>query len=127
MYSTGLKSYQDVGTYGRLSDAEPHEVVAVMLDTLLTRVAQASGCIERGDTQGKGTAISKALGLIEGLVLSLDLERGGVVAENLQRLYDYMSRLLLKANLESRLDLLAEVSDLAGEIKTAWEGIGSAP
>jgi flagellin-specific chaperone FliS len=38
-----------------------------------------------------------------------------------------MSRLLLKANLESRLDLLAEVSDLAGEIKTAWEGIGSAP
>jgi flagellar protein FliS len=98
-----------------------------MLDTLLTRVAQAGGCIERGDTQGKGAAISKALGLIEGLVLSLDLERGGVVAENLQRLYDYMSRLLLKANLESRLDLLAEVSDLAGEIKTAWEGIGSAP
>lgn len=126
MYSTGLKSYQDVGNYGRLSDAEPHEVVALMLDTLLTRVAEARGCVERGDTQGKGAAIGKALGLIEGLVLSLDLERGGVVAENLQRLYDYMSRTLLKANLESRAELLAEVSDLAGEIKTAWEGIGSA-
>ena len=126
MHAIGLKSYQDVGAYGRLSDAEPHEVVALMLDTLLTRVAEARGCVERGDTQGKGTAIGKALGLIEGLVLSLDLERGGGVAENLQRLYDYMSRLLLKANLESRVDLLIEVGDLAGEIRTAWEGIGRA-
>lgn len=124
MYSTGLKSYQDVGAYGRLSEAEPHAVVQLMLDTLLTRLAEARGCVERNDMQGKGAAIGKALGLIEGLVLSLDLERGGAVAENLQRLYDYMARTLLKANLENRADLLAEVGGLADEIKSAWEGIG---
>jgi flagellar protein FliS len=124
MYSTSLKSYKDVGTYGRLNDANPHEVVAVMLDTLLTRVAEARGCIERGDTQGKGTAIGKAMALVEGLVLSLDPERGGTVAENLQRLYDYMSRTLLRANLENRAELLVEVGDLTGQIKSAWEEIG---
>jgi len=124
MYSTDLKSYKDVGTYGRLNDANPHEVVAVMLDTLLTRVAEARGCIERGDTPGKGTAIGKAMALVEGLVLSLDPERGGTVAENLQRLYDYMSRTLLRANLENRAELLVEVGDLTGQIKSAWEEIG---
>lgn len=122
MYST--QSYKDVGSYGRLNDANPHEVVAVMLDTLLTRVAEARGCIDRGDTQGKSTAITKALALVEGLVLSLDPQRGGTVADNLQRLYDYMSRTLLRANLENRAELLAEVGDLTGQIKSAWDGIG---
>jgi flagellar protein FliS len=124
MYSSNLKSYKDVGAYGRLNDANPHEVVAVMLDTLLTRVAEARGCIDRGDTQGKNTAISKALALLEGLVLSLDPQQGGAVADNLERLYDYMSRTLLRANLENRGELLAEVGDLTGQIKSAWDDIG---
>jgi len=124
MQSTGLKSYQDVGN-ARLSDAGPWEVVQAMLDTLMTRVSEARGCIERGDQQGKGTAIGKALGLIEGLVLSLDPERGGDIAANLTRLYDYMGRSLLRANLDDDAELLAEVGELTGQIKSAWDEIGA--
>jgi flagellar protein FliS len=94
-----------------------------MLDAVLSRVAEASGHIERGETQAKGEKISKALGLIEALVLALDIERGGELAENLERLYDYMSRTLLKANLENRVDLLKEVSALVREVKVGWDGI----
>ena len=125
MQSTGLKSYHDVGTYARLTDAQPWEVIQAMLDTLLTRVSEARGCIERADMQGKSTAIGKALGLIEGLVLSLDPERGEAIAENLQRLYDYIARLLLKANLDNDADSLVEVAALTGQIKSAWDEIGS--
>ncbi len=101
-------TYSDVKAYTGLSDATPHQVVQQMLETMLTRVAQAQGQMERGDIQAKSETISKALAITEALVLSLDRERGGAIASNLEELYDYISRTLLAANLENRVELLAE-------------------
>jgi flagellar protein FliS len=94
-----------------------------MLDAVLSRVAEASGHIERGEVQAKGEKIGKALAIIETLALGLDKDRGGDLAENLERLYDYVSRTLLKAQLESNVGLLKEVSALLREIKLGWDGI----
>jgi flagellar protein FliS len=97
-----------------------------MLDAVSSRVAEATGHLERGETAQKGEKIGKALGIIEALVLGLDKERGGEIAANLERLYDYMSRTLLKANMENRADLLKEVSALLREVKLGWDGIAEA-
>jgi len=123
--SSGVDSYRNVKAYGNLADATPYQVIQLMLDALLSRIAEATGHIERGETAAKGEKIGKALGIIEGLVLGLDTQRGGDVAQNLQRLYDYASRTLLKANLENRVDLLKEVSSLLREIKLGWDGIAA--
>jgi len=127
MSLSGLQSYRNVTAYGNLADANPHQVVQLMLDAVLSRVAEASGHLERGETAAKGEKIGKALGIIEALLLALDKERGGELAQNLERLYDYASRTLLKANLENRLDLLKEVSSLLREIKLGWDGIAAQP
>ncbi len=123
--ASGLDSYRNVGAYGNLADANPYQVIQLMLDALLSRIAEATGHIERGETAAKGEKIGKALGIIEGLLLGLDKERGGDIALNLERLYDYASRTLLKANLENRVDLLKEVSSLLREIKLGWDGIAA--
>ena len=122
---SSLDAYRNVTAYGSLADASPHQVVQVMLDALLSRVAEAAGHLERGETAAKGEKIGKALGIIEGLALGLDTQRGGEIATNLERLYDYASRTLLKANLENRVDLLKEVSSLLREIKLGWDGIAA--
>jgi len=124
--ASGLDSYRNVGAYGNLADASPYQVIQLMLDALLSRIAEATGHIERGEVAAKGEKIGKALGIIEGLLLGLDKERGGDIALNLERLYDYASRTLLKANLENRVDLLKEVSSLLREIKLGWDGIAPA-
>jgi flagellar protein FliS len=114
-----------VGAYGNLAEASPHQVVQVMLDTVLARIAEASGHIERGEVAAKGEKIGKALAIIEALMLGLDKSRGGELAVNLERLYDYASRTLLKANFENRADLLKEVTSLLREIKLGWDGIAA--
>ena len=126
MSTMGLQSYRNVTAYGKLAEASPYQVVQLMLDAVLGRVAEATGHIERGETQAKGEKIGKALGIIEALVLGLDTQRGGELALNLERLYDYVARTLLKANLENRADLLKEVSSLLREIKLGWDGIAAA-
>ena len=126
MSLSGLRSYKNVGAHGSLAEASPYQVVQVMLDAVLSRIAEASGHLERGEVAAKGEKIGKALAIIEALVLGLDKERGGELAQNLERLYDYASRTLLKANLENRADLLKEVTSLLREIKVGWEGIAPA-
>jgi len=116
-----ISSYQQVGAYGSLSDASAYDVIGLMYGTVLTRIAEARGSIERGEIATKGVQIGKALGIIEGLVLSLDAERGGEIADNLARLYDYMSRSLVKANLNNDIGLLDEVSALVRELKSGWD------
>ncbi len=123
--ASGLDSYRNVGAYGNLAEASPYQVIQLMLDSLLSRIAEATGHIERGEVAAKGEKIGKALGIIEGLLLGLDKERGGDIALNLERLYDYVSRTLLKANLENRVDLLKEASSLLREIKLGWDGIAA--
>jgi flagellar secretion chaperone FliS len=119
----GSQQYRSMSAQGNLAEASPYQVVQVMLDAVLSRVAEASGHLERGEVAAKGEKIGKALQLIEALMLGLDKERGGDLAQNLERLYDYASRTLLKANLENRSDLLKEVISLLREIKLGWDGI----
>lgn len=126
MSTSGIGSYRTMTAYGGLAEASPYKVVQLMLDAILGRVAEAIGHVERGETAAKGEKISKALSIIEALTLNLDTARGGDVAANLERLYDYMARTLLKANLENRADLLKEVSSLVREIKLGWDGIAPA-
>jgi flagellar protein FliS len=122
----GLQQYRKVGLHGNLAEASPHQVVQVMLDSVLSRIAEATGHLERGEVAAKGEKISKALGIIEALMLGLDKERGGDLAANLERLYDYASRTLLRAHLENRSELLKEVTSLIREIKLGWDGIAPA-
>ncbi len=122
----GSQQYRTVGAYGNLAEASPHRVVQVMLDTTLSRIVEANGHLERGEVAAKGEKIGKALAIIEALMLGLDKDRGGELAQNLERLYDYASRTLLKANLENRSDLLKEVTSLLREIKLGWDGIAPA-
>jgi len=123
MSLSGLQHYRKVGVFGNLAEASPHQVVQVMLDSILSRIAEATGHLERGEVAAKGEKISKALGIIEALMLGLDKDRGGDLALNLERLYDYASRTLLRAHLENRSELLKEVSSLLREIKLGWDGI----
>lgn len=126
MSLSGLQHYKNVGAHGNLADASPYKVVQTMLDAVLSRVAEASGHLGRNEVAAKGEKIGKALGILEALMLGLDKERGGELAVNLERLYEYASRTLLRANLENSDDLLKEVSALVREIKLGWDGIAPA-
>ena len=121
----GLGEYRKVEVSGSLNDANPHRVVQVMLQAALDRLSEATGYMERGEVAPKVAAVGKALGIVEGLQLSLDPERGGPIAQNLNDLYEYMTGILLRANAEDKPELLEEASALLREIKSGWDGIAA--
>ena len=96
------------------------------MDGAIEKVAKAKGYMERKDIAKKGSHISWAISIIDGLRASLDKANGGDIADNLDDLYDYMIRRLMRANLENNADLLDEVISLLRSIKSAWDGIPAA-
>ncbi|MDY6941647.1 MAG: flagellar export chaperone FliS [Pseudomonadota bacterium] len=122
-YRNATKAYQQVGTQSAVDNASPHRLISMLMDGALERVAAAKGLMQHGDVAGKGLQISKAIAIVDGLRMSLDLEAGGEIAANLDNLYEYIGRVLLQANLNNNPTQLDEVADLIHELKGAWEAI----
>ncbi len=120
---SALKSYGQVGVQASGAYATPHRLITMLLEGALEKIAQAKGFMERGEIPEKGSYISWAISIIEGLRISLDAEKGENIAANLEALYDFMERRLVEANMQNSTEILDEVSGLLHTIKEAWTSI----
>ena len=118
-----IDAYTQVNKYSGVTDASPHRLVQMLLEGALEKIAGVTGILKRGDIAKKGETIGQTIAIIGGLRSSLNKEAGGEMAENLDRLYDYMERQLLQANLKNDVNILDEVSSLLKEIKSGWDAI----
>jgi flagellar protein FliS len=114
-----LVQYRAVNAYGAAS-GDRLQLILRLMTGAIDRIVTASGHMRRRELAAKGEAIGRAIGIIDGLRTSLDKERGGNIATNLESLYDYMTRRLLEANLRNDERGLDEVAELLGEIRSAW-------
>ncbi len=92
----------------------------MLVDGALERIALARGRIQHQELTEKNRLLSAAVMIIDELKNSLNLKAGGVIAANLDDLYDYMSRQLISANLQNNVETLDEVTHLLREIRSAW-------
>lgn len=125
MLPAGLQQYQKVKTRTGIDSASPHRLIQILFENALERIASAKGHIQRGEMARKGEMIGKAIGIVGGLRGVLNFEVGGDIATNLDALYEYMERRLLKANVDSDVTILDEVSGLIHDIKEGWDAIGA--
>lgn len=121
--NAALNEYQQVGAHGAVQGASPYRLVQMLLQGAADRVASARGRMQRGDVAGKGEQCSRAIRILDELRDSLNMEAGGEIAANLDRLYEYMSRRIVEGNLRDDPAALDEVLRLLGEIRSAWDGI----
>ncbi len=122
--TSAIKAYAKIGVESGVNAADSHKLIAMLYQGALLAIASAKNGMMREDISGKGTAISKAIMIIdEGLKASLDKKVGGALAQNLAALYDYMNSRLLTANLNNDMAALDEVARLLSGLKDAWDSI----
>ena len=117
------EQYRKVGVSSRVVDADPHRLVALLLEGAGERIRRAEACLAAGDQALKGKAIGEACAIIGHLNGSLDHEAGGEIAGNLSALYEYVLQRLTEANLNNDVVPLQESLSLIGEIEGAWNAI----
>jgi flagellar secretion chaperone FliS len=124
--NSAIAQYQRVNNVGSVEGANPHQLILMLMNGALERLTQARGAIERRDIALKGAMIGKATTIIGGLQGSLDRNPAPDYVDNLDRLYDYMQRRLLEANLKNDVTIVDEVSDLLKTLKSTWQEIDPA-
>jgi flagellar protein FliS len=131
MYSqNGAAQYRAVRSHGLVAGASPTRLVQIMFEHILSNLAAAQGCMDRikdnlplNEVVAKGKAVGKAVRLIGQLNGTLDMERGGQIAENLRALYLYMLNRLTVANVTNDARIVAEVNSLVRTVKRGWDQI----
>lgn len=119
-----LDQYGRNAVQANVESASPHRLIQMLMEGALGKIAAAKGNMVRGEIQAKGDQIGSAISILEGLKNSLDKEKGGDIAQNLEDLYIYMERRLIEAHSNNDTGILDEVSDLLRQIKEAWDAIG---
>ena len=122
-YQSATQTYKDIDSYSGAAFANPHQLIQMLMQGVVDKVSVAKSAMAEGQVAVKGESISKAISIIDGLKASLDQEKGGDIAVNLNDLYDYMQRVLVEGNLSNDEGKFNEVISLMQEIKEAWDSI----
>ena len=102
---------------------DPHELIKLLFEGLTDRIALARSALAKNDREGRAEAVTKAQKILFGLRDSLDHEKGGELANNLDSLYEYSNRRLIKAHVREDDSIFEEVMDLMVMIREAWKQI----
>jgi flagellar protein FliS len=114
--SNPYQAYMD----GDLGSNNPLRLVIALYEGALEATRRAAGCLEAGDIWGRSKAINKTVAILSELLASLDLAKGGDIAQNLKRLYSYMQTRLLEAHARQAAAPLKEVEKLLGTLLEGW-------
>ncbi len=120
-----IESYGADNFASQASVANGVVLIQMLFDGLIDSLVEAQGHLRHGAIAEKGVAISRASRIVVGLQGSLDFEKGGDLAQNLNELYSYVTRRLIYANAQNDAGCLQEVQGLMNEIRQAWREVPS--
>jgi flagellar protein FliS len=118
-----MEGYGRTAVESEVNYASPYRIIQMLMEGALSKLATAKGCIARNEIAEKSRQLTWGMNIIQGLRTSLDADKGGDIAANLDSLYEYMGRRLLEANVSNDPAIIDEVISLLQEIKAGWDNI----
>lgn len=107
----------------QIETAKPGHLIVMLYDAILESLSRAEEAQKQGGPERievYSNALIRAQDILTELMVALDMERGGDIAKNLFRLYEFMHRRLVDANITRTMDPIHEVRELLGTLREAW-------
>jgi flagellar protein FliS len=104
-----------------IKTASRGQILIMLYEGAIQNLRKAMLAIDKKDISAKGLAIGKAHDIINELLNTLDFEVGGDIARDLERLYNFMTEQLVKANFENSKVPLQAVEKLMVTLLDGWK------
>lgn len=104
-----------------VTQSSPAELTLMLYNGALKFVKLARKGIQENNISLKNENIQKTQNIIQELMVTLNMDIE--VSHNIMRMYDYMMRQLIQANVKNDLQLLEEVEGYLVEFRDTWKEV----
>jgi flagellar secretion chaperone FliS len=122
-YGQASDHYRSMDISSRVAVADPHALVSILYDELLTCVDVLAAAAGRGQLLSGQTHAHRARAILISLQSGLDFGQGGELAPMLAGLYGAISEELNDRIADSNIDRLGELRSAIESVAHAWNDI----
>ena len=102
---------------------DPVGLVVALYNMLLKDLREAVGALAAADIERRAGAVRHCLLVLQQLQSTLDMERGGIVAANLARFYDFTRAKLLEGQIKASAEIFEQQITFVASIRDAWQQV----
>ena len=123
-----LKAYTSVDRHSSAEADDTHAMITALFDELLRRMRNFSQNIGGNDEelQLRNESYAKSMAILHALQSCLDFDKGGEIAENLFRLYEFARQQLLASFRTGEVERVDAAIHSLSEIRDAWNSMDRA-
>lgn len=120
---------QKADSYRRMQieTADPATLILMLFDRAIVLLDKAKKEILAKQYEQKGYSLSKANEIIAELASSLDMEKGGEIATSLSRLYNFVMRQIIDADMNLNTKAIDNARRIVSEVRESWSSIKDNP
>lgn len=116
-YSNGYNAYKN----NSINHASKEQLLLMLLDGAVKFSKIGRQAIIDKDIQKAHDNIIKTQNIFYELIITLDVEKGGQWAKQLNNVYDYIVRRLTDANMKKNVRIMDEIIPLIEEVRNTWD------
>lgn len=116
-----LNAYKETN----IKTASQGKIIIMLYDEALRQINVAIEMINAGPQEydKANNAVLRAQDVVTELMVSLDFEKGGEIAQGLFNLYMFFNQHMMEANLKKDVSMLKSVHGHLNELRGAWDQI----
>ena len=123
MQNNPYKAYQKT----QVMTAKPEKILLMLYEGAIKFTKLAAVRMREKNIAEKGKYISKSLSIVSELMNTLDHEKGGQIAADLENLYMFIMDKLIEANMNNRVEELEVAERLLTTLYAAWRDVVNNP
>jgi flagellar protein FliS len=105
--------------------ASPATLMQMLYDKAIGSLREAIQAIENNEIEARWKANSRALEIVSHMQGTLDMEKGGEIAKNLDRLFAYILSRLPRIDFKNDVQVAREVIGLLEPLRDSWRELAA--
>lgn len=113
----GVRDYKTM----QVLSARPEKLILMLYDGAIRFIRQGSKAMEDGEMEQAHNSLIRAQNILVELMGSLNFDKGGDIAVNLFRIYEFMHYTLVQANVKKDCGQLENVVEQLKRLRVSWD------
>lgn len=122
---SGYDAYQHTQVDAQAASADPHKLVLMLVDGFLDELDRIEGHLAARQLDRKAQSVTRCMDILSGLDTALDRERGGAIAEEIHRLYEFCGRQLFEVSVKNDPAGLEIVRRVMRDLREGWQALAA--